>query len=231
VGSGYLQVVFGVLTIAGVVVLVGAFVPRRSTGDLQARRESARVAQRSRRDRAIVGCVALTLGIAGQLVRRSFTGANRRDSTISTATEFSSGDFPAIELTTPTGWQLRTVLPAGNVWAYGSSHQMLSIRSELSEEVFEPRKLADVFKQSGRAMGLGDMEDTREAIVSGLPALVVGMHASDGENAIFIVKRGRRFSTTLTCSVPPNEDPHTGCQAVIERIKWIRPANVSSDDL
>lgn len=157
-----------------------------------------------------------------------------------TETSFSSTDFPALSVKAPAGWRLHYEAEHGLVTLVKDHEGLfadtsLQLKSSLYDEVLELDQMSYELGEGMRAFGLLDDEeilDPVQGVVAGLPAIEQKVrYATGGSFCVWVVKRGKRFATTIQCMAREDRSACDTCRPIVDSIEWMRPYGVSDADL
>ena len=184
---------------------------------------------------AIASLIAAAIGIVGYVAMWAATPAASAPPIV-TETRFESSSFPALAIDAPPGWWIE----------YNTAQSMVMIRkgeapiavapaglniesSLLQNDAVLDRLIAEVgsaFEANG-----AKVEPPFVDSIGGLEAQRIIVRVDGGEVCSWVVKRGRRFVSSVQCFSRDGTTCRTACAPALERLRWTTPRGVATTAL
>jgi hypothetical protein len=180
---------------------------------------------------ALASALALALGVGGYVAVRGIV--EPRASFVSTPLEFRSATNPSVDIVAPPGWRLafdgQTATVKGSKDADDGT--TITIDSSLLDKEVVLGRLVEATKTAVTSRGVTVDGEIFSQILDGKSAM--GFTARGGErlDAVWIVRRGSHFASTIHCFSRAGTEPTQACRPVLDALKWVTPADVDANDL
>jgi hypothetical protein len=191
--------------------------------------------RRDPRRLALASLFTAALGVAGHLAIRGAAPVPDAPPIV-TETRFESARVPALAIDAPPDWRLeydaakRMVRLRKEAASIEAAPSTLTLDSSVLEDEAVLDRLIGAVRSAFESKG-AKVEAPFADTIAGADARGLVVRFERGELCSWIVKRGRRFLTSVQCFSGDGATCRAACAEPLARLRWMKPSNVAPADL